>query len=175
MDPGIDDALALVLALESPEVQIVGVSAVAGNAPVEMTGANARRVLEYLDAGSIPVAMGGANPLNHPLEDALSVHGPDGLGNCDLPPPRLPHHSAKAWDFPAQSVLDAPGEIAMVATGPLTNVARAFELHPELSRLSAKIVLMGGSLRPDTLREGKSHSLCRVQYVAGPGGCPGSV
>jgi len=63
MDPGIDDALALILALESPEVRVLGITTVAGNAPVEMTSANARRVLEYLDAGSIPVAVGGAKPM----------------------------------------------------------------------------------------------------------------
>lgn len=145
MDPGIDDALALILALRSPEVQIAGITAVAGNAPVEMTSANARRVLEHLDAGSIPVAMGRPNPLNHRLEDALSVHGVDGLGNCDLPPPRLPQHPARAWDFLAQAVLDAPGKVAMVATGPLTNVAYAFELHPELPGLLAELVIMGGA------------------------------
>jgi len=84
MDPGIDDALALILALKSPEVEVLGITTVAGNAPVEMTSANACRVLQYLGAGSIPVAMGAANPLNHPLEDALSYHGSDGLGNCRL-------------------------------------------------------------------------------------------
>jgi len=145
MDPGIDDALALILALKSPEVQIVGVSAVAGNAPVETTSANARRVLEYMGAGSIPVAVGEANPLNRPLEDALSYHGADGLANCDLPPASLPLHSAKGWDFLAQSVLDAPGQIALVATGPLTNVAYAFELYPELPKLPDKLVVMGGA------------------------------
>jgi inosine-uridine nucleoside N-ribohydrolase len=145
MDPGIDDALALILALKSPEVQVLGITTVAGNAPVEMTSANARRVLEYLNAKSIPVAMGAANPLNRPLENALSYHGPDGLGNCDLPPLKLPLHPAKAWDFLAQLVLEAPGEIALVATGPLTNVAYAFELHPELPGLLARLVLMGGA------------------------------
>jgi len=145
MDPGIDDALALILALKSPEVQVLGITTVAGNAPVEMTSANARRVLEYLNAQSIPVAMGAANPLNHQLEDALSYHGPDGLGNCGLPPPKLPLHPAKAWDFLARLVLDALGEITLVATGPLTNVAYAFELHPELPGLLARLVLMGGA------------------------------
>ena len=67
MDPGIDDALALILALKSPEVQVLGITTVAGNAPVEMTSANARRVLECLDASSIPVTMGAAHPLYHPL------------------------------------------------------------------------------------------------------------
>ena len=145
MDPGIDDALALVLALKSPEVQILGITTVAGNASVEMTSANARRVLEYLNAESIPVAMGAANPLSHPLDDALNYHGPDGLGNCNLPPPKLPLYPAKAWDFLAQSVRDAPGEITLVATGPLTNVAYAFELHPELPGLLARLIIMGGA------------------------------
>jgi len=145
MDPGIDDALALILALKSPEVQVLGVTTVAGNAPLEVTSANARRVLECLSAESIPVAMGAANPLRHPLEDALSYHGPDGLGNCGLPSPLTPLYRAKAWDFLARSVLDAPGEITLVATGPLTNVAYAFELHPELPGFLAGLVLMGGA------------------------------
>jgi purine nucleosidase len=145
MDPGIDDALALILALKSPEVQVLGITTVAGNAPVAMTSANARRVLEYLNAGSIPVAMGASHPLDRPLEDALSYHGPDGLGNCGLPPPLAPPHPAKAWDFLARLVWDTPGEITVLATGPLTNVAYAFELHPELAGLLARLVLMGGA------------------------------
>jgi inosine-uridine nucleoside N-ribohydrolase len=145
MDPGIDDALALILALKSPEIQVLGITTVAGNAPVEMTSANARRVLEYLNIESIPVAMGATNPLNHQLENALSYHGSDGLGNCGLPSPLTPLHPAKAWDFLARLVWEAPGEIALVATGPLTNVAYAFELHPELPELLARLVLMGGA------------------------------
>jgi len=147
MDPGIDDALALILALKSPEVQVLGITTVAGNAPVGMTSANARRVLEYLNAESIPVAMGAANPLNHPLEDALSYHGPDGLGNCGLPPPKLPLYPDKARDFLARLVFDAPREVALLATGPLTNVAHAFKLHPELPEFLARLVLMGGAYR----------------------------
>ena len=145
MDPGIDDALALIMALKSPEVRVAGITTVAGNAPVETTSANACRMLECLDATDIPVSMGAANPLNLPLEDALSYHGPDGLGDCSLPPPKLPLHPLKAWEFLIQSVLDAPGEITLVATGPLTNVAYAFELHPELPDLLARLVLMGGA------------------------------
>src|SRR4030042_1922611 len=145
MDPGIDDAVALILALRSPEVQILGITTVAGNARVEMTSANARRVLEHLNVDSIPLVMGAANPLNHPLEDALSYHGPDGLGTCNLPPPRMPLHPSKAWDFLARLALDAPGEITLVATGSLTNVAHAFSLHPELPGLLARLVLTGGA------------------------------
>jgi inosine-uridine nucleoside N-ribohydrolase len=145
MDPCIDDALALILASKSPEVQVLGITTVAGNAPVEMTSANARRVLKYLDAGNILVATGASHPLDRPLEDALSYHGSDGLGNCDLPPPKLPLYPAKAWDFLARLVWDAPGEVTLVATGPLTNVAYVFELHPELPGLLARLVLMGGA------------------------------
>jgi inosine-uridine nucleoside N-ribohydrolase len=145
MDPGIDDALALILALKSPEVRVAGITTVAGNAPVETTSANARRVLEYLGAANIPVALGAASPLNRPLEDALSYHGPDGLGNCSLPPPKLPLHPLEARDFLVQSVLDAPDEVTLVATGPLTNVAYAFELQPKLPELLNRLVLMGGA------------------------------
>ena len=145
MDPGIDDALALILALKSPEVEVLGITTVAGNAPVEMTSDNARCILEFLGEGSIPVAMGAANPLNHPLEDALSYHGPDGLGNCNLPAPKLSLYPSKAWDLITRLVLNAPGELTLLATGPLTNVAYAFEMHPELPRLIDKLVLMGGA------------------------------
>lgn len=145
MDPGIDDALGLILGLKSSEVRILGITTAAGNAPLEVTSANARRVLEYLNAESIRVAAGAANPLNHPLDDALSYHGPDGLANCHLPAPKVPLHPDKAWNFLAQSVLDAPGEITLVATGPLTNVAHAFQLNPQLPGLLAKLILMGGA------------------------------
>jgi inosine-uridine nucleoside N-ribohydrolase len=93
----------------------------------------------------IPVAMGAARPLKHPLVVALNQHGQDGLALCGLPPPRLPPHRSRAWDFLAELVSDAPGELTLVATGPLTNVAQAFELHPELPRLLARLVLMGGA------------------------------
>lgn len=145
MDPGIDDALALLLALKSPEVRVLGISTVAGNAPVEMTSANARRILEYLNVDNVPVAKGAVKPLSHPLVDALNHHSPDELAQCSLPPPMLPLHPAKAWDFLAKIVLDAPGEVTLVATGPLTNVAYAFQHYPELPEFLARLVLMGGA------------------------------
>ncbi|MCK4581215.1 MAG: nucleoside hydrolase, partial [Dehalococcoidia bacterium] len=145
MDPGIDDALALILALKSPEIEVLGITTVAGNAPVETTTANARRLLEYLGASDIPVAAGAAKPLRHALVDALDYHGSDGLGECGLPSPRLGPHPAKAWDFLADLALNAPGQITIVATAPLTNVALALEAHPELARLLSSLVVMGGA------------------------------
>ena len=96
MDPGIDDALALLLALCSPELQVLAITAVAGNAPVEMTSTNALRVLEYLAVKNAPVARGAERPLVRPLVHALDHHGPDGLAQCGLPPPSLPLHEASA-------------------------------------------------------------------------------
>lgn len=145
MDPGIDDALALILALRSPELQVLGITAVAGNAPVELTAANARRVLEYLGITDIPVAAGVAMPLKHPLVDALDYHGTDGLGQCGLPSPNLPLYPAKAWDFLAELILNAPDEITLVATGPLTNIAHAFQRYTEMPKLLAGLVVMGGA------------------------------
>jgi purine nucleosidase len=147
MDPGIDDALALILALKSPETKILGITTVAGNATVEMASVNARRVLECLGVANIPVARGSTHPLNRPLEDALSYHGSDGLGNCGLPSPLTSLHPLKAWDFLVRSVSDAPGEVTLLTTGPLTNVACAFELQPKLPELLDKLVLMGGAYR----------------------------
>ncbi len=145
MDPGIDDALALILALKSPEVEILGVSTVAGNAPVELTSANARRVLEYLKVQSIPVAQGADRPLSHPLVDARDFHGADGLGECGLPPPTTPPHPEPAARFLTSLILDNPGCLTLLATGPLTNLALAFQHHPQLPRLLNGLVLMGGS------------------------------
>jgi len=145
MDPGIDDALALILALCSPEIQVLGVTTVAGNVPIEITSANARRVLEYLDVWDIPVVMGAAEPLERPLVHAANYHGPDGLGKSSLPSPRLTLYPMEAWDFLAQSISDAPGEITLVATGPLTNVANALQRDPRLSGYLARLVLMGGA------------------------------
>lgn len=143
MDPGIDDALALILALKSPEVEVLGITTVAGNAPVELTSANARRVLEYLGRG-IPVARGAEKPLSRLLTDARDFHGADGLGECGLPPPTTPLHSQPAPAFLANLILENPGELVLLATGPLTNLALAFKYHPELPRFLKSLVLMGG-------------------------------
>ena len=145
MDPGIDDALALLLALCSSELKVLAVTTVAGNAPIEMTSINALRVLEYLGVKDVPVARGADRPLRHPLVHALHFHGSDGLADCTLPPPSLKLHKASAVELLADTILNSVGEITIIAMGPLTNLAIALEQRPELPRAIASLIIMGGA------------------------------
>lgn len=144
MDPGIDDALALLLAISSPELAVEGVTTVAGNTTVEKTGLNARRVLEYVGRGEVPVYYGSSSPMARPLTTAEHVHGSDGLGEADIPMPRQPPSPGGIW-FIAETVARNPGEVTIIATGPLTNIALAFTLYPRTPRLVKQLVIMGGA------------------------------
>ncbi len=145
MDTGIDDALAIILALNSPELKVLGITTVAGNAPVKLCSTNTLRILEHLNTNDIPVIEGMEKPLKQPFSGALGYHGPDGLGEINLPPPKLHTKSTLAWEFIAESVSRNPGEITLIATGPLTNIAVAFQHVPGLASSLSRIVLMGGA------------------------------
>lgn len=144
MDPGIDDALALLLALSSPELQIIGITTVAGNTCLEKTSFNARRVLEYVGRGDIPVYAGVSAPLARPLFTAEHVHGSDGLGESGIPMPEEPPRLGGV-QFLAETIRSHPGEITLITTGPLTNVALAFTLYPGTAKLVKRLVMMGGA------------------------------
>jgi len=139
-DPGHDDAIALLLALASPELELVGVTTVAGNQTVEKTTANAIRVLELAGRGDVPVAAGAGRPLVREPYVAAYVHGETGLDGPELPPPAAQPRSEHAVDFLAAH---ADG-VTLVATGPLTNVALLLALHPDAR--PDRIVLMGGAI-----------------------------
>src|SRR5438477_6800136 len=139
-DPGHDDAIALLLALASPEVELVGVTTVAGNQTVEKTTANAIRVLELGGRDDIPVAAGAGRPLVRDPFVAAYVHGESGLDGPDLPPPRGGPVTQPAVEFLAERVAGR----TLVATGPLTNVALLLALHPDAR--PDRIVLMGGAI-----------------------------
>ena len=145
MDPGIDDALALLLALCSSELKVLAVTTVAGNAPIEMTSINALRVLEYLGVKDVPVARGADRPLVRPLVHALRFYGSDGLADCALPLSSLKLHEASAVELLADTILNSVGEITIIAMGPLTNLATALEQRPELPRAIASLIIMGGA------------------------------
>jgi inosine-uridine nucleoside N-ribohydrolase len=139
-DPGHDDAIALLLALASPEIELLGVTTVAGNQTLEKTTANAIRVLDFVGRDDVTVAAGAARPLVREPFVAAYVHGETGLDGPDLPPPQREPVAQHAVDFLAERVRGT----TLVAVGPLTNVALLLALHPDAT--PARIVLMGGSI-----------------------------
>ena len=145
IDPGIDDALAIALALHSPEITLDLVTTVAGNGPLEMTTRNALRLLHHLGADEIPVVAGAANPLHKPFIGAVDYHGPDALGGIDLPESPRSADKGNAADALYEFAATRPGQRVLVATGPLTNVAQAFQRHPELPAMLKELVIMGGA------------------------------
>jgi inosine-uridine nucleoside N-ribohydrolase len=143
-DPGHDDAIALLLALASPELELLGVTTVAGNQTLEKTTANAIRVLDFLRRDDVPVAAGAERPLVREPYVASYVHGETGLDGPDLPPPQREPLRQHAVDFLAERIRDHDGGVTLVPTGPLTNVALLLALHPDAR--PERIVLMGGAI-----------------------------
>ncbi len=139
-DPGHDDAIALLLALASPELELVGVTTVAGNQTLAKTTANAIRVLEHVERSEVPVAAGADRPLLRDPFVAAHVHGQTGLDGPQLPPPRGAPLDVHAVDFLAEHARGA----TLVAVGPLTNVALLLALRPEAR--PDRVVLMGGAI-----------------------------
>src|SRR5438477_5311238 len=145
-DPGVDDAFALLLAMRSPELKIEGITAVAGNVPLELTLPNALRMVEIAGRSDIPVAAGAKAPLLRRLVSAAYAHGENGLGGAVFPEPRLKPVDQPAAEFIRTTVRKHPNELTLITVGPLTNVASALSLDTELSQLIRRIVMMGGSL-----------------------------
>jgi inosine-uridine nucleoside N-ribohydrolase len=145
-DPGHDDAVALLLALASPELQLLGVTTVSGNHTLDKTTANAIRVLDHVGRPEIPVAAGADRPLVRQRRDAAYVHGDTGLDGPDLPPPSRSAEPEPAVDWIASTVAAAGDQVTLVATGPLTNVALFLARYPELTPRLERIVLMGGAI-----------------------------
>jgi purine nucleosidase len=144
-DPGLDDALALLLAHGDPNIELVGVTTVGGNVSIEKTTRNALQLREYLGFRSVPIAAGVGEPLSGPVQSAEHVHGEDGLGTVILPEATLPVVPDSAVDLILETVKGAPGEIHLVATGPLTNIALALRREPHLVDRVASFTIMGGS------------------------------
>ncbi len=169
-DPGVDDALALLLALRSPEIELIGITTVAGNAPIELTTANALRLLEALDVNDMPVARGADRPLVRTLTPALHIHGADGMGETSLPQPsRLSTIDATAVEFITSTVrAHPPGDIVLAAVGPLTNVAAAFLAAPDLAGRLENVVIMGGAFALTPYGHGNVTSVSEFNVWADP-------
>ena len=146
-DPGQDDALALLLALASPELEVLGVTTVAGNQTVDKTTANALRVLELAGRTDIRVAAGADRPLVGELVVAADAHGETGLDGVDLPPASTEAVDEPAVDFLAARLEESERPVTLVPLGPLTNVALLLDAQPEAAKRVERIVLMGGAIR----------------------------
>jgi len=142
-DPGHDDAIAILLALASPEVELIGVTTVAGNQTLDKTTRNALVTLELAGRGDIPVAAGADAPLRRALRTAPQVHGESGLDGPELPEPSARPVDAHAADFLAELI--EPG-VVLVPTAPLTNLALLLERHPDVRERLDRIVWMGGAI-----------------------------
>ncbi|ERN20190.1 probable uridine nucleosidase 2 [Amborella trichopoda] len=146
-DPGIDDAMAIFLALKSPEVDVIGLTTIFGNVYTTLATRNALHLLEVAERQEIPVAEGSHVTLKKvtKLRIADFVHGADGLGNHNYPPPKGKPIDQSAASFLVEKANQFPGEVTVVALGPLTNIALAIQLDPEFPKKIGQIVILGGA------------------------------
>lgn len=163
-DPGIDDACAILLALASPEIQLDGLSIVHGNCSLEQATINGLSILELANAGQIPVTAGCELPLVQPSLLAPETHGNTGLGYAKLPEPRAKPQVQHGCDFLIEKIMANPGEITLVAIGPLTNVALAIRKEPRVADALKELIIMGGAIR----HEGNTTELAEFNTYVDP-------
>jgi len=144
-DPGIDDALAIIFGCGHPGIDLAGLTTVSGNVDLGLVTGNALSVLELAGRGDVPVVPGSPRPLLRPGFDGRGAHGESGLGAARLPPAPAAPAPGHAVDFLVETIAAAPGEITLVATGPLTNIALAVRREPRLAGWVRDFVVMGGS------------------------------
>lgn len=145
-DPGQDDAVAILLALASPEIEVLGLTCVAGNVPLALTAKNARIICELAGRPDLPVHAGCDRPLKRDLVTAEHVHGKTGLDGIALPDPTMPLAEGHAVDFLIETLRREPaGSVTLCPIGPLTNIATALQRAPEIAGRIRQIVLMGGA------------------------------
>jgi inosine-uridine nucleoside N-ribohydrolase len=145
-DPGVDDAFALLLAMRSPELNVLAVTVVAGNVPSSVGLPNALRMVEIGGRPQTPVALGAPAPLTRRAVHAYYAHGTNGLGGVPFPEAKIKPVAEPATEIIRRLVRERPGRVSIVTLGPLTNIALALRADPELARMIPRIVMMGGSL-----------------------------
>lgn len=163
-DPGIDDSLAILLALASPEIRLEGLSVVHGNSSTEQGTINALSVLEMARAGHIPIYKGCELPLVQPSLLAPETHGDQGIGYAKLPAPLGRPQVQNGIDFLIEKIMSSPGEITVVAIGPLTNIALAIRQEPRIVENVREVFIMGGALR----HEGNTTMLAEFNTYVDP-------
>jgi purine nucleosidase len=163
-DPGIDDSLAILLALASPEISLEGLSVVHGNCSLEQATKNGLAILDLAGASHIPLAAGCELPLVQPSLLAPETHGNTGLGYAKLPEPRSRPVVQHGCDFLIEKIMTNPGEITLVAVGPLTNVALAIRKEPGVAKALKELIIMGGAIR----HEGNTTALAEFNTYVDP-------
>jgi purine nucleosidase len=163
-DPGIDDSLAILLALASPEIKLDGLSVVHGNSSTAQGTINALSVLELAKASHIPVYQGCDLPLVQPSLLAPETHGEHGIGYAKLPAPQTKPQVQKGSDFLIERIVSAPGQVTLVCIGPLTNVAMAIRQEPRIVESVKEVFIMGGALR----HEGNTTPLAEFNTFVDP-------
>ena len=163
-DPGIDDSLAILLALASPEIALEGLSVVHGNSSMEQGTINALSVLELAKASHIPVYKGCDLPLVQPSLFALETHGDQGIGYAKLSAPQTQPQVRKGSDYLIEKIMSSPGEITLVAIGPLTNIALAIRQEPRIVENVKEVFIMGGAIR----HEGNTTALAEFNTYVDP-------
>ena len=146
MDPGVDDALAIILAMRSPELNVLGLTTVSGNVPVELGTQNALKLLELVGRPDVPVFEGASRPIEGEPAYAYHVHGESGLGDAELPPPSVASRG-DAVTYLLDSIAERGEQLTVIATGPLTNLAYVEERQPGILKKVKEIVVMGGAVR----------------------------
>src|SRR5262245_38009154 len=145
-DPGVDDSMAILLAFNSPEVQVEALTTVFGNTGTAITTQNALRLVELAGRPDVPVAAGAQKPLLRPFTgDGWVVHGRNGLGGVAFPEPQGQPDRRHAAQLIVETVMANPGQITLVPIGPLTNIALAVSLEPRIAQQVEQVVLMGGA------------------------------
>lgn len=163
-DPGIDDSLAILLAVASPEIELAGVTVTSGNCPLADGVRNARNVLALAGRSDIPASGGIALPLIRPLYTAPETHGETGIGFAHLPVSPAPVCPENGVDLMIREILAHPGEVTLVAVAPLTNVAIALRKEPRIISAVREVIIMGGALRSD----GNTTSLAEFNFYVDP-------
>lgn len=163
-DPGIDDSLAILLALASPEISLEGLSVVHGNSSTAQGTVNALSVLELAKAEHIPVYAGCELPLVQPSLLAPETHGEHGIGYARLPEPLTRPQSQNGCDFLIDKIMSNPGEMTLVAIGPLTNIALALRQEPRIAKNVKEVFIMGGAIR----HEGNTTPLAEFNTYVDP-------
>jgi pyrimidine-specific ribonucleoside hydrolase len=151
VDTGVDDALALLLAVRSPQLNVKGVTCVAGNVPIDKVVRNTLDILNVADASHVPVATGMEFPLVERMFNATEIHGANGLGGIDLPASPSTVIDKHAVEFLAEEIDKSSEKVTIVALGPLTNIATLFRIYPNVVSSIEQLVIMGGAIGPGNI------------------------